>query len=196
MRNSPKKKQNMEYRLLVQHSYYLRSTVNLAYDRFLKFQETIDSAKLSGTLMDDDNLMTVQIKTAKEIGGVKTKMLLDAPIEIHKYHHAPIQISYCLLYAMLEKYKYLIQHYPLFQDEKIDKYFQENNEYIKFLKKLRDSILHERFDNLNEQKKFLTQFYNCDKDCLMLLMEGQQLFDDLLTRIWNEIKDNKELIDE
>ena len=192
MRNSKKRKQRTEYGLLVQHSFYLRSTMNLAHDRFLKLQKTIDSAGLSGTITDDDNLTTIQIKTAQEIGGIKTNMPFDASNEIHKYHHAPIQISYCLLYAMLEKYKYLIQHYSLFQDETIDKYFQENKEYIEFLKKLRDSVLHERFDNFDKQEKFLTRFNSDNKDFLTLLIEGQRLFDGLLTRTWSEVKDNKE----
>ena len=189
MKKSEKEKQRIECSLLVKHSRLLRSTVNLAYDRFQQLQKIENSVELSGTLMDGDNLRSVQLKAAEERGGIKTRMLLDVPKEIEKYDHAPLQISYCLLYAMLEKYKYLIQNYLLFQDEKIDKYCQENQEYIRSLKNVRDSILHERFDNLNEQEKFLAQFKDSS---LALLLEGQQLFDDLLMRIWSEVKDDEE----
>ncbi len=185
MKKSTKIKQLIEYQLLLQHSFHLRSTLHIAHDRYLQFEKTIQDFEPSDALFRDDDWMKIQIQTSKELGWFSTKMLLDLPQEIKQYHFGPQQIAFCLLYAMIEKYKSIMQITPLFKDENIDKYCYENNQFIKLLKDFRNSILHPRYDNSKKQVKFLEEYNNSDKPFLSLLIKGEVLFKNFLQRIWH-----------
>ena len=78
--------------------------MNLAYDRHQQVQQTLVVLGLSKMPRDSENITQVQVQAAKEIGGIKTRMLLDAPSELEKYHFGPLQVSLCLLSAMLDEY--------------------------------------------------------------------------------------------
>ena len=177
-----KDRKRREHYLLMNHSHYLRCMTNLAYIRHNELNQTIQDLGLSGKALEGDNLMSIQVATAEKIGGLRTGMLGDAFEEILKYDCGPLQIAYCLLYAMIEKHRKLIKVYPLFKDKHIDKYYASNEEYIQSLKYLRNSLLHQRHDNVENQKKFVVAFNDTDTNCLEFLMEGQTIFDNMLMR--------------
>ena len=177
-----KDKKRREHYLLTNHSYYLRCMTNLAQIRHDELNQTIQELGLSNKNLKGDNLTSVQIATSKKIGGLRTGMLDDAPEEILKYQYGPLQIAYCLLYAMIEKHRKLVKVYPLFKDKHIDKYYASNEEYIQSLKYLRHSLLHQYNDNVEDQKTFLLQFDDTDTNDLEFLLEGQAIFEDMLMR--------------
>ena len=182
-----------EYAVMLYHSYYLRSAINIAHDRHQRLEQTRQNLGLSNKPMDSENIRSLQLQTAKEIGGVNTRMLLDAPEEIGKYHFGPLQIALCLLYAIIEKYRKLVKIYPAFQDNAIDKYCHENEQFVWLLKDVRDSILHQRHDNIEKQQKFVQEHSgDSSKHCLDLLLEGEEIYRDYLRRLWHQLGGGKQ----
>ena len=167
-----------KYLAMLRHSHFLQSTVNLADYRFQHLEQTKHDLGLANTPTNEKNLEAIQLQTAKEIGGVNTRMLLDAPLEIEKYHFAPVQIACCLLYAAIEKYRKLVKVDSIFEDQSINKYCQENAEFVRVLKGLRDSLLHPYSDNLKKQNEFF-EFLRKDGNTTkhyQLLLEGTSLY--------------------
>ena len=119
---------------------------------------------LGFTQMPEDlkDLTLVQIETARKIGGLQTKMLLDAPREIEKFHFAPLQVALCLLYAAIEKYNELILLETRYRSEKFDTCIHENRQFVKQLHSLRHSLLHSRYDNVSNQSIFINSFNGSD----------------------------------
>ena len=177
-----------EYAVMLRHSYYLRSSLNLAYDRYQQLEQTIQSLGFSSMPMDDDNLRSVQIQAANKIGGINTRMLLDAPQEIQKYHFGPLQIALCLLDAVLEKYKKMAEFDPIFRDEAIDRFRHENEQFVRHLRGVRDSIVHQRHDNMAQQTKFVEAN---SPYMIGLLRKGESIYKDYLRRLWTLLKGGK-----
>ena len=190
MRKSDKEKLKKEYALLLDHSYYFRVALNLARHRYQELLRTAEDLGLSDKWSDSESLTSIQIQTEKELGGVSTRIPIDWQLEIQKYHFGPMQVASCLLYEILQKYQNLVKDWPVFKDENIDRYcrknesfIRKNENFIQLLKGLRDSILHERYENLGRQEEFVTTFTQ-DGSLTLLLDEGQNLFEDLLKRVW------------
>ena len=176
-----------EYSMMLRHSFYLRSSLNLAYDRHQQLEQTIQGLGFSSMPMNDDNFREVQIRAAKEIGGINTRMLLDAPQEPQKYHFGPLQIALCLLGAILDNYEKMVKRNQIFQDDAIDQFRCENEPFVQHLEKVRDSILHQRYDNIDQQIKFVEE-YTGSPHMVRLLIEGESIYKDYLRRLWNLLK--------
>ncbi len=177
-------KYKTEYEALVQHSHFLRSSLNLAYDRHLQLENTMQALELSQIPKEQESLIQLQVQTAKEIGGVNAKMLGDAPLEIEKYHFGPLQIALSLLFAIIEKYRELSKRDPIFQDNVIDRFCSENHQFVRTLETLRNSILYQRYDNLDEQKRFIEKYSEDDnKHLVTLLIEAENIYKDYLRRL-------------
>ena len=73
-------------------------------------------------------------------------MLLDASSEMEKYHFGPLQMSLCLLYAMLEEYSRLTGIDAVFSDDDLDAFRLRNDQILQSLEDLRHSLLHERYE--------------------------------------------------
>ena len=173
-----------EYVALVQHSHFLRCAMHLAYDRHMQLKKTMRGLGFSRIPTERERLTQLQAQVAKEIGCVNTKMLLDAPQEIEKYHFGPLQIALSLLFAIVEKYKQLSNSNPMFQDVAFDGYCCENSQFVEHLESVRDSILHQRYDNIDEQRKFVVEFSG--EDCqhpVTLLIEAERIYRDYLKRL-------------
>lgn len=182
-------KYRTEYETLLRHAYLLRSSINLANDREQQIERTMDGIGFSSIPTERDNLTLLQVQTAKEIGGVHTRMLLDAPEEILKFHWGPLQIALSLLFAIIEKYKKRSGTNPMFQDDALDQYCREHHEFVAFLESLRDSILHPRHDNLNAQARFVTRFTGDDTlHMVALLTEGERIYKEYLKRLWHLLR--------
>lgn len=80
-------------------------------------------------------------------------MLPDATEEIEKYHWRPLQIALCLLAGILAKYKTLCRDDPSFQDDEIDAYLRQHVGFASVLFDLRDSLLHQHYENMPTQKE-------------------------------------------
>ena len=184
-------KYKAEFEALVQHSYFLRSSMNLAYDRHQQLEQTMHDLGLSSMPTEGETLTLLQVQAAKEVGGVNTRMLLDAPQEILKYHFGPLQIALALkFFAIVERYKQLSKTYPTFQDEALDTYCRKNHQFMGTLEALRDSILHQRYDNMDEQRKFVEKFTgDGNKHLVTLLIEGESTYKDYLRRLWHLLQE-------
>lgn len=165
-------KYKTEYEALVQHSHFLRSSMNLAYDRHLQLENTMWALELSQIPEEQESLIQLQVQTAKEIGGVNTRMLLDASLEIEKYHFGPLQVSLCLLYAILEEYTRLNGINSIFSDDDMDTYRGKNWQFLQSLEDLRHSLLHERYDNVEVQEQFMSSHIG---NTVQLAIEGEQV---------------------
>ena len=164
-------KYEREYGVLLRHSHLLRASMNLAYDRHQQLQQTLVVLGLSEMPRDSESITQVQVQAAKEIGGIRTRMLLDAPSELEKYHFGPLQVSLCLLSAMLDEYARLTGINPVFSDVEMDNFRERNQQFLQSLDGLRDSILHERYDNVDVQKQFVSSQAG---DPVRLAIEGEQ----------------------
>lgn len=178
------------YFALVQHSRFLRASLNLAYDRSRQLNQTLQELALSSLPTDSDGLMSIQQQTAREIGGINTKMLLDAPQEIEKYHFGPLQIALSLFSVMVTKYKNVSRVHPTFQDDVLDTYCQDCRGFLAELKDVRNSILHNRYDNIDTQRQFVRAFTGGNNEHLVtMLTKGVEAFDDYLRRLWHLLQD-------
>ena len=166
-------KYKREYGRLLRHSHLLRASMNLAHDRHQQLQQTLNALGFSEMPRDSESITLVQVQAANEVGGVRTRMLLDAPGEIEKYHFGPLQISLCLLSAMLDEYARLTGIDPVFSDDAIDSFQELNRQLLQSLDDLRDSILHERFDNADVQMQFVSSQAG---DPVGLAIEGERRF--------------------
>ena len=166
-------KYEREYRALLRHSHLLRASMNLAYDRHQQLQQTLVALGFSEMPRDSENITQVQVQAAKEIGGIRTRMLLDAPRELEKYHFGPLQVSLCLLSAMLDEYARLTGINAVFSDDEMDSLRERNHQFLQSIDDLRDSILHERYDNVDVQKQFVSSQAG---DPVRLAIEGEQGF--------------------
>ena len=165
---------------MFRHSHYLRAAMNLAADRDQQLARTAQKLGVPLANLHGDELTRVQLQTAKEIGGVWTRMLLDAPEEVMKYHFAPLQIALCLLYAIIERYQAWSRLYPAFRDKDLDEYCQENEAFLQQLKKLRDSLLHQHPANFKAQPTFVGQY---GKDMIAVLIEGERTCRNYLSQL-------------
>ena len=165
-------KYEREYARLLRHSHLLRASMSLAHDRHRQLQQTLVDLGFSEMPRDRDNITRVQVQAANVIGGVNTRMLLDASSEIEKYHFGPLQVSLCLLYATLEEYSRLIGMNAVFSDDALDAFRQRNHQILQSLEGVRDSLLHERYDNIGVQKQFVSSHLG---DLMQLAIEGEQV---------------------
>ena len=129
--------------------------MNLAYERHLQLQQTLDTLGFSEMPRDPKDLDQVQVHAAKEIGGIRTRMYLDAPREVEKYHFGPFQISLCLLSTIHVEYARLTGIRPVFSDDEMDRFRERNREFLQSLYQLRNSLLHERYENVDVQEQFV-----------------------------------------
>ncbi|MXX52660.1 MAG: hypothetical protein F4Z35_01515 [Dehalococcoidia bacterium] len=179
-------KYKAEFDALVQHSHFLRSSMNLAYDRSRQLENTMQVLKLPSVPSDNETFTQLQVQAAQEIGGINTRMFLDAPEEIQKYHFGPLQVALSLLFAIIEKYRQLCNSHPIFQDDVLDQYCHENHQFVETLKTLRNSIVRQRYDNVDEQEKFVKEFSGDKSEHLVtLLIEGESVYRSYLSRLWH-----------
>ena len=166
-------KYEREYRALLRHSHLLRASMNLVSDRHQQLQQTLVALGFSEMPKDRDNITHVQVQAANDIGGIRTRMLLDASSEMEKYHFGPLQMSLCLLYAMLEEYSRLTGIDAVFSDDDLDALRLRNYQILQSLEDLRHSLLHERYDNIDVQRQFVSSHVG---DSVGLAIEGEQVF--------------------
>ena len=164
---------------LWRHSLFLTAAMNLAVNRHVQLVDTLRRMKLSKLPADREGFLRVQQETAKEIGGIGTTMLLDAPREIQSYHYAPLQVALSLLSNMIDFYQKSAALHPAnLRDEALDEYSRRRATFIADLGEARDSLLHERYDNINQQEDFVKTFTGDDSEHNMidLLIEGADRF--------------------
>ena len=145
--------------------------MSLAHDRHRQLQQTLVDLGFSEMPRDRENITRVQVQAANDIGGVNTRMLLDASSEMEKYHFGPLQVSLCLLYAMFEEYSRLVGMHVVFSDVDLDSFRQRNHQILQSLEDVRDSLLHERYDNMGVQRQFVSSHLG---DPVQLAIEGEQ----------------------
>ena len=162
--------------------------MNLAHNRSQQLDNTIRDLGLSSIPTDNEAFAQLQVEAAKEIGGVNTRMLLDAPQEVQKYHFGPLQIALSLLFAIIAKYRQLSGSHPVFRDDAIDDYCHENHQFVENLEALRNSIVRQRYNNIDEQKKFVEEFSgDKNKHVVTLLIEGENVYKNYLRRLWHAL---------
>ena len=167
---------------LCQHSHFLRSALALAADRHEQLNQTLCRLGHSELPTGDDAFLDVQMETAKEIGGIRTMMYLDAPQEIMKYHFGPLQVALCLLDAVVARYRKLSHDQPAFQDDEFDIWCNERPDFLQRLKAARDSLLHERHDTLVGQTAFVEALREQDS-IVSSLLEGAATYEAWLRRL-------------
>ena len=163
---------------LCRQSFFLTAAINLAANRHVQLVGTLQKMKLSQLPEDRDGLLKVQQETAKEIGGIRTTMLLDAPREIQNYHWGPLQVALSIFSAMLDFYQQAAARHPdVLRDQDLDAYCQRHAAFIAGLKQTRGSLLHERYDNTQRQTEFVMEFNGNDQNIITTLIEGADRFD-------------------
>ena len=166
------------------HSCLLRAVTNLAADRHRQLVRTLDRLGFQVIPDDSGDLTRLQVETAQEIGGIRTRMHLDAPEEIEKYHWGPLQIALCLLAGVLAKYEALCRDDRSFQDDGIDAYLGQHAGFVNGLCDLRHSLLHQRYDSMPTQVEFIRKFAGGQRGRLVeLLLEGCTVYENYVKRM-------------
>ena len=166
------------------HSCLLRAATNLAADRHRQLVRTLDRLGFQSIPDDSEDLAKLQVETAQEISGIRTRMLMDAPEEIEKYHWGPLQIALCLLAGVLAKYETLCRDDRSFQDDEIDAYRLQHAGFVKGLDSLRNSLLHQRYENMPTQVEFVTTFAGGKHDRIVeFLLQGRSVYEGYVTRM-------------
>ena len=94
-----------------------------------------------------------------------------------------------MLSAMLHRYRRLAREHSEFCDEKLDEYCQRNGDFVDRLDALRDSIAHQRYDNVGKQASFVKTFDGArSAHAVTLLIEGESVFRDYLERWSSELE--------
>lgn len=170
-------------------SCLLRAATNLAADRHRQLVGTLDRLGFQSIPEESGDLTKLQVETAREIGGIRTKMFLDAPEEIEKFHWGPLQIALCLLAGILVKYKTLCGNDRSFQDDEIDAYLSRHAGFVSGLRDLRDSLLHQRYENMPTQVEFVTKFAGGQRDRIIeLLLEGRSVYEGYVRRMGRSLR--------
>ncbi len=178
-----------EYWGLWNHSCLLRAATNLAADRHRQLYRTLDRLGFQEIPRDREDFNRLQIEAAREIGGIRTRMVLDAPEEIEKYHWGPLQIALCLLAVVLAKYEALCRDDPWFQDDGIDAYRRRHASFLDGLRDLRDSLLHQRYDNMPTQTEFVGEFAGGERNRIVEnLLEGLSVYEDYVKRMGRSLR--------
>ena len=134
----------------------------------------------------------LQVEAAQEIGGIRARMLLDAPEEIEKYHWGPLQIALCLLAGVLVKYEALCTDDQSFQDDGIDAYRRQHHGFVNGLRELRDALLHQRYENMPTQAEFVKKFAGGQRSGIVeLLLEGRAVYEGYVRRMGRSLKDRR-----
>ena len=171
------------------HSCLLRAPTNLAANRHRQLVQTLDRLGFESIPDDSGDFTKLQVETAQEIGGIRTKMLLDAPEEIEKYHWGPLQIALCLLAGVLARYETLRRDDRSFQDDGMDAYRRQHAGFVRGLHDLRDSLLHQRYENMPTQAEFVKKFAGGQRsEIVELLLEGRSVYEAYVRRIGRSLR--------
>ena len=172
------------------HSCLLRAATNLAADRHRQLGRALDRLGFQAIPDDRGDFDRLQVEVAQEIGGIRTRMLLDAPEEIEKYHWGPLQIALCLLAGILVKYEALCRDDQSFQDDGIDTYRRQHPGFVSGLHDLRDSLLHQRYENVPTQVEFVKKFAGGQRGHIIeLLLEGRSVYEGYVRRMGLSLRD-------
>lgn len=175
------------------HSCLLRAATNLAFDRHQQIVRTLDRLGLQSIPDDREEFTKFQVETAQEIGGIRGKMLLDASQEIEKYHWGPLQIALCLLAGVLVKYEGLCKDDQSFQDNGIDAYGCQYPGFVNGIRDLRDSVLHQRYENIPTQEEFVRKFTGGQRsEIVELLLEGLSVYEGYVGRMARSLIEGSE----
>ena len=100
-----------------------------------------------------------------------------------------MQIALCLLAGILAKYKTLRRDDPSFQDDGIDAYLRQHVGFVSGLFDLRDSLLHQRYENMPTQKEFVTRFAGGQRSRIIeLLLEGRSVYEGYVRRMGRSLR--------
>ena len=166
------------------HACLLRAATRLAASRQEHLSQTLNRLGLSTIPEGREELTRLQVETAKEIGGIRTMMVLDAPEEIEKYHWGPFQIALCLLAVAFKRYEQLGRTDQWFQDDGFDAYRRQHQDFVNRLDDVRDSLLHQRYENLPTQGEFVDEFRRGQAgDPVALLVEGVAAYEGYVRRM-------------
>ena len=175
---------------LWRHSHFLRAAMNLAQDRHQQLDQTLRRLGFSQIPSDSSDFNRLLTATAKELGDVRTRMLLDAPQEIEKYHHGPLQVALSLFHAVIARYRELSHADPVYQDAALNDFCRKHPGFVNDLEALRHSLLHQRYDNLDTQTKFVTTFAGgSNAHMVTLLIEGARIYEEYVKRLRRALKD-------
>ena len=171
------------------HSCLLRTAANLATDRHRQLVRTLDRLGFESIPDDSGDFTKLQVEAAQEIGVIRTKMILDAPGEIETYHWRPLQIALCLLAGILAKYETLRRDDRSFQDDEIDAYGRQHAGFVKGLHDLRDSLLHQRYEDMPTQAGFVAKFAGGQRSRIVeLLLEGRSVYEGYVRRMGRSLR--------
>ena len=159
--------------------------MNLAYSRSQQLDRTIASLGFSEMPSDPDAVTRIQVQAARDIGGVKTRMLLDASREMEKFHFGPLQVALCLICALVDEYVRLTKVDSVFVDDGLNAFRSKNKDFLLRVAEVRDSLLHERYDNIDAQRQFVATYAG---QALQLAIEGYQVLEQYLTALRERLR--------
>ena len=159
--------------------------MNLTHSRSQQLDRTIASFGFSEMPRDPDAVTRIQVQAAWDIGGVNTRMLLDASREMEKFHFGPLQVALCLMCALVEEYVRLTKVDPVFVDDGLDAFRSKNEDFLLHVAEVRDSLLHERYDNIDAQRQFAAAYAG---RAVQLAIEGYQVLAQYLTALRERLR--------
>ena len=178
-----------KFDVLLRHSHFLRSSLRLTINRNQQFDQICLRLGYSEMPTGFDDMRKMEMETKKEANFIFERINLSSSYEIMKFYCGPLQIALCLAYAMKSRYNELSRNNSLFQDEKLDGHFNKNPDFFQKLKGTRDSLLHERYDNIYKQADFLINVA-LKENVLDVLLEYADAYEAYLLRLSFSLSEN------
>ena len=185
-----RKRDRDKFDVLLRHSHFLRSALSLAINRSCQYDQRCVALGYSEASLDPEVIQKVCAKTKKEADFIFEYMNLESSYEIRKFYCGPAQITLCLAWAMKSRYKKLSQNNSSFQDAELDSYFDKNDNFFNKMKNARDSLLHERSDNVYKQADLYVSI-DSRGSILDTLFEYAENYEAYLQRLFSSLSQKK-----
>ena len=174
---------------LVLQTHLLRASMTLYVDRRRHLDQALQRLGFSQIPSDRADFDRMLMETAEDLGGVHTRMILDAPLEMEQHYYGPLKVALALFDGMIVRYRGLSRADPVYQDTALDGFCREHPAFLRDLESMRHSVLHQRPDNRSKQLEFMrTYTQEGSAHLLNLLREGAAIYEDYVRRLGQVLK--------
>ena len=184
------KRDRDKFDVLLRHSHFLRSALSLAGNRSYQYSQRCVALGYSDASLEPKAIRGVWEETTKGGGFIFEHINLESLYEVRRFYCGPAQIALCLAWAMKSKYERLSKNDSSFCDEEIDDYFNNNTNFFNKMKSTRNSLLHERSDNIYRQAD-ISGTIDPNESILDKLFEYAKNYEAYLQRLLSSLAQNK-----
>lgn len=160
MEQSKKKQIKKEYVAMLAHYELLQGLALISSIRVRRFLGIVrDEGVEKINTLDGMNLIRGKMFEVASIQP-KARMMWDVTREIDSYVFGPMQLFFCVSWAVIDRYRYLANQHPDLVLVELEQYVHINSVSFDAAKKLRDWVLHPGYSRSPD--KAMTMFFGND----------------------------------